>query len=342
MVTEVCVDYFPFEAHPQCHTHPDKTDMRFLLFILGDIQLAKLIAPAALVSKKAKLEHPVRVFAYSGVQAGAEIGRYTYINRHSFVHGSVKMGRYCSVARGVDIGAKAHDLNLMSTHPFQYNKLHFDNDEGYQSFERTIEVPKSETLIGNDVWFGAKAVVSSDITIGTGAVIGANSFVRTDVPPYAIVVGSPSRIVRYRFEPHIIERLLASEWWDLLPEDMAGIDFEDIEKALDEVEVRKAKIDADKAAEVEETVESDAEDSNPFIDNLRFSLDEMSVREDVVELVMPKAEQLAGQIDLLDPSDQEVMRNKLTYLRDFLDGKGDEALTSSEKTHIATLFAQKQ
>jgi hypothetical protein len=242
----------------------------------------------------------------------------------------------------VDIGAKAHDLNLMSTHPFQYNKLHFDNDEGYQSFERTIEVPKSETLIGNDVWFGAKAVVSSDITIGTGAVIGANSFVRTDVPPYAIVVGSPSRIVRYRFEPHIIERLLASEWWDLLPEDMAGIDFEDIEKALDEVEIRKAKIDADKAAEVEETVESDAEDSNPFIDNLRFSLDEMSVREDVVELVMPKAEQLAGQIDLLDPSDQEVMRNKLTYLRDFLDGKGDEALTSSEKTHIATLFAQKQ
>ena len=54
--------------------------------------------------------------------------------------------------------------------------------------------------IGNDVWVGAGSSILPGITIGDGAVIGARSVVTHDIPPNAIVVGSPAEIIRYRTE----------------------------------------------------------------------------------------------------------------------------------------------
>jgi hypothetical protein len=50
--------------------------------------------------------------------------------------------------------------------------------------------------------------------IGHGAVVAAGAVVSNDVPPYAVVVGNPARVVRYRFPPAIIQRLLAEKWWE--------------------------------------------------------------------------------------------------------------------------------
>jgi len=63
-------------------------------------------------------------------------------------------------------------------------------------------------LIGNDVWIGLGAIILSGVTIGDGAVVGAGAVVSRDVPPYAVVVGSPARIIKYRFDPSLIEYLL--------------------------------------------------------------------------------------------------------------------------------------
>ncbi len=52
------------------------------------------------------------------------------------------------------------------------------------------------------------------LTIGDGAVVGAASVVTHDVPPYAIVVGNPAKIIKYRFDEHAIEYLLHIRWWD--------------------------------------------------------------------------------------------------------------------------------
>lgn len=52
------------------------------------------------------------------------------------------------------------------------------------------------------------------VTIGDGAVIGANTVVTKDVPPYAIVVGNPGRIVRLRFDEATVAALLRLRWWD--------------------------------------------------------------------------------------------------------------------------------
>lgn len=69
--------------------------------------------------------------------------------------------------------------------------------------------------IGNDVWIGTNASILSGVTIGNGVVIGAGSVVTKDVPNYAIVAGSPARIIKYRFSEEIIQLLNEVCWWDL-------------------------------------------------------------------------------------------------------------------------------
>ncbi len=69
--------------------------------------------------------------------------------------------------------------------------------------------------IENDVWIGANAVILKGVKIGNGAIIGAGTIVRDDVPPYAICIGNPGRIVKYRFDDEIIDLLLKSKWWML-------------------------------------------------------------------------------------------------------------------------------
>ena len=62
-------------------------------------------------------------------------------------------------------------------------------------------------IIGNDVWIGTGSIILSGTHIGNGAVIGACTVVRRNVPPYAIVVGNPMKIVGYRFDAEIIQTL---------------------------------------------------------------------------------------------------------------------------------------
>ena len=73
---------------------------------------------------------------------------------------------------------------------------------------------KGDINIGNAVWIGAFVTILSGVTIGDGAVIGACSVVASDVPPYAVVVGNPAKLIRYRFRPDQIEKLLKIKWWD--------------------------------------------------------------------------------------------------------------------------------
>ena len=69
-------------------------------------------------------------------------------------------------------------------------------------------------IIGNDVWIGANAIIADDVKIGNGAVVAANSFVNVDVPDYAIVGGTPAKILKYRFSTEEIEFLLKLKWWE--------------------------------------------------------------------------------------------------------------------------------
>ncbi|MFP3846992.1 CatB-related O-acetyltransferase, partial [Priestia filamentosa] len=119
------------------------------------------------------------------------------------------IGSFTSIAWGVTIGAAEHDFSRLTSHTFLYNPYDELNNETiyYDRFKEKCE-------IGNDVWIGANSTILRGVSIGDGAVIGANSVVTKDVPPYAIVIGNPAKVVKFRFEKHIIEKLLKLKWWN--------------------------------------------------------------------------------------------------------------------------------
>jgi acetyltransferase-like isoleucine patch superfamily enzyme len=139
------------------------------------------------------------------------VGRGSYGDPvvHDWGEGArLKVGAFCSIANGVQIflGGE-HRSDWVTTYPF--NVL-WPQAAGFTGHPKT----KGDVVIGNDVWVGADAVILSGVTIGDGAVIGARAVVSRDVEPYQVVAGNPARAVRMRFEPRIVERLLALRWWD--------------------------------------------------------------------------------------------------------------------------------
>ena len=128
------------------------------------------------------------------------IGAYSHVGPYCSFN-CVTMGNYCSVATGVNIGGEEHALFDYSTSDLLSKK----NDA------------ETKTFIGNDVWIGAQCYIRMGVIIGDGAVIGANSFVNKDVPPYAIVAGSPAKIIRYRFNDETIIKIQQSEFWKYSP-----------------------------------------------------------------------------------------------------------------------------
>jgi hypothetical protein len=75
-------------------------------------------------------------------------------------------------------------------------------------------VSKGDIVIMNDVWIGYGCTVLSGVTIGNGSILAARSVVTKDVPPYSIVGGNPARVLKYRFNPEVIDLLLKISWWD--------------------------------------------------------------------------------------------------------------------------------
>lgn len=185
--------------------------------------------------------------AQSSFAGGASIGKWSYVNRchvgryfglgcFSYVSDAV-IGSYCTFGSRCSVGAFSHPTGWLSVHEFQYR----DTTEIYGHSIATFidgRVRRKITQIGSDVWIGDNAVVLTGVTVGNGVVIGAGSVVTKDVPDFAIVVGNPARIVRYRFSPEIIERIGVLKWWNFPMSFFEGIDFSDISTALTELERR--------------------------------------------------------------------------------------------------------
>ena len=165
---------------------------------------------------------------YHGIRIG--IGTYgaCFDMKQVFVgKGNLKIGKYCSFAPFVSIYTRNHPYSFPSTSPFFFN-----SSWGGVS-EDTVQHHSLE--IGNDVWIGQYSVILPSVSkIGDGAVVGAGSIVTKDVPDYAIVVGNPAHVIKYRFDDKTINRIKASKWWDRETTDLRQNikDFQDIESFL--------------------------------------------------------------------------------------------------------------
>ena len=154
------------------------------------------------------------------------VGEYSYIAKNCAVT-NCTIGKFCSIGPNFCCGLGIHPTNGISTAPMFYS---LSNVNG-ASLVTTTKVEESKyTTIGNDVFIGANVTVLDGVTIGDGAVIGAGSVVSKDIPPYAIAVGCPIRIIKYRMTEEQIAAMQRIQWWNWDDDRLQDVErmFEDI------------------------------------------------------------------------------------------------------------------
>ena len=142
------------------------------------------------------------------------VGKYSRVNPDC-KFANTTIGNFTAIGRNTTIGLGRHPMNHISTQNIFYKKNNMNN-----RWVKPINSTVLPITIGNDVWIGVEALILDGVNVGNGAVIGARSVVTKDVPPYAIVVGSPAKIVKYRFNEEIIKRLQEIKWWDFTDEEL--------------------------------------------------------------------------------------------------------------------------
>ena len=201
-------------------------------------------------AKEILLESPCQV--RRGTYDIDYLGAYSYLGgRETLIRHVATIGRFCSIASNIVAGQVEHPVDLLSTSGIVTGSL--DGWGGAFELRNRMMIDKAARIaaaslahrsekirIGNDVWIGEGVFIRRGVTIGDGAVIASRAVVTSDVPPYAIVGGSPARLIRYRFDEAIVERLLATQWWAYGLNALDGVDYTDIVQAVDKIEANIA------------------------------------------------------------------------------------------------------
>lgn len=185
--------------------------------------------PDAVTFPSGSVFEPPCSLKWMRAEYGFELGAFSYgVSGYFF---ACRIGRYCSFGEAVQVGRHPHPLDFISSSPVFYQRSadvlgvtrHAALPDEITRPSRRPTIPKV-TTIGHDVYIGHGAFILPGVTVGHGAVIGACAVVTKDVPPYAVVAGSPATIRKYRFDQPMIDRILESRWWEFTPRDYSGVD----------------------------------------------------------------------------------------------------------------------
>ena len=186
-----------------------------ILAKMFDIPLFGRVIKSVVVKHTGHQQESKILREYTSQKYKVDVGMYSYgscFSKDFNRGGVVSIGRYCSLAADVHYFGANHPLKHVSTSPYFYEKkFGFD----------VKDVPRCSLRIGNDVWCGYGVIITNGChSIGNGAVVAAGAVVTHDVPPYAVVAGSPARIVHYRFDDKTIRLLEESKWWERSPSEL--------------------------------------------------------------------------------------------------------------------------
>jgi virginiamycin A acetyltransferase len=185
----------------------NKIELKGASFIHNDAQIAgSTIIGNVNIGPGVKIMNGVVISAQSPVT----IDRYTSLNGPDMdvisMINPVTIGAFTSIARGVAIQEFNHKFDVVTSYHI-HNNIFKDGRINDVYSNGPIE-------IGNDVWIGTQCVILSGAKIGNGAIVAANSVVTGNVPAYAIVGGSPAKVIKYRFDEETIAYLTKLEWWN--------------------------------------------------------------------------------------------------------------------------------
>ncbi|WP_417533387.1 type B chloramphenicol O-acetyltransferase [Marinobacterium stanieri] len=165
-----------------------------------------------------------------------KVGRYSYYSGYYHGHSfddcarylmpdrddvdKLIIGSFCSIGTGVSFvmaGNQGHRHDWITSFPFFF----MDEEPAFANAINAYQ-PAGDTVIGNDVWIGAEAMIMPGIKVGDGAVIGSRALVTKNVEPYTIVGGNPAKVIKQRFSDDEVEKLLEMKWWDWSQEQLKG------------------------------------------------------------------------------------------------------------------------
>lgn len=211
--------------------------MKLFIKIVRRILKSSLPEIYVLLDKKYEFYHLVSRLENSSIGKNVRINEkyiidntkiedYTYIAFNSIISETI-IGKFCSIGPNFVCGWGIHPINGISTAPMFYST----QKQNGVTLSLTDKIEERKKIhIGNDVFIGANVTILDGVSIGDGAVIGAGSVVSKDIPAYAIAVGCPINIIKYRFEQNQIDKLLKIKWWDF-PE----VKLIDVEKSFFDV-----------------------------------------------------------------------------------------------------------
>ena len=149
-----------------------------------------------------------------------QLGDYSYVAKNCSIS-HCRIGKFCSIGPNFCCGLGIHPTDGVSTAPMFYSTA---KQNGMTLCDKSKVVEAKQTTIGHDVFIGANVTVLDGVKIADGAVIGAGAVVVDDIPPYAIAVGVPAKVVKYRFDGTTINALLEKQWWNGTEEDLRKVE----------------------------------------------------------------------------------------------------------------------
>jgi virginiamycin A acetyltransferase len=178
--------------------------------ILGSVSIGKntlirdsTLASGVIIGDNSKISSAIIsgevVVGRNTTISGPATGIYSLIN-------PIKIGNFCSIARGVAIQEYDHQIDRLTSHFIFQNVFR-------ESMVMDI-TSKGPILIGNDVWIGANCIILSGVKIGNGAVIAAGSVVTKDIPDFGVVAGVPAKVIKFRFDDNEIKKINSLRWWN--------------------------------------------------------------------------------------------------------------------------------
>jgi acetyltransferase-like isoleucine patch superfamily enzyme len=177
-------------------------------FFNSGVLFLAIVDDKSFVSRKARINRFTKLY-------NSNIDNYSYVGSGTQLI-FAEIGKFTSIAHRCSIGLASHSLGNISTSPI-FTSIKNGTGQKWSDINTHEDIKK--VTIGHDVWIGIEVIVMGGVKIGNGAIIGAGSIVTKDVPAYAIVVGVPAKIVKYRFDKEIIDRLQEVQWWDF-PEEV--------------------------------------------------------------------------------------------------------------------------
>jgi chloramphenicol O-acetyltransferase type B len=185
-----------------------------LLWLLRRAQLMRRVpqfhAPvSAFADAFTRFEGHNRLYRHSHV-FNSTFGRFTYVADFAHV-GAADVGPFVSIGPDSRVGGLgSHPVDRLSTSPAFYSVRRqtmeaICTDPDFVEFKRT--------RIGPDVWIGARAIIMDGVTLAPGTIVAAGAIVSKDTEPFSIVAGVPAKLLRYRYPPDKIARILADPWW---------------------------------------------------------------------------------------------------------------------------------